>query len=120
MRSSLRDYRVIEIEERLLAVLENVDAGRSDVVQIDTMGPGLLKLICPFTVVVRQADEEFVAEFVDANLTAYGDTKTEAVWNLKDVVADTFGMLTKLGGDKLGPGPKRQLQVLQQFIKADT
>lgn len=58
----------------------------------------------------------FVASFVDANINAAGETQQEAFANLRELLLDIFDSLTALPESKLGPGPRRQLAVLWEFV----
>jgi type I restriction enzyme, S subunit len=70
----------------------------------------------PIPVSVQKIDRTFVASFVAANLHASGDTVEEAVSNLKYLLVDSFDLLLTHRPDELGPGPKRQLSVLQSYM----
>jgi len=85
-------------------------------VPVQSFYPEAIVIIKPFSVVVSWTGEDFVATFYDANLNASGDTDEEAFSNLKDVIVATFELLT-LSRDNLGPGPRMQLGVLEEFIK---
>jgi hypothetical protein len=54
--------------------------------------------------------------FFDANLTMSGDTQEEAFRNVRGLIVDIFSDLDREPADRLGPGPKMQLQVLRSFI----
>jgi hypothetical protein len=86
-------------------------------VPVDSMAPEPLEVVKPFHIVVRRVDEEYVATFFDANLSASGETDVEAVLNLKDIIAATFVMLRGHEPDQLGPGPRRQLAVLEHHLR---
>ncbi len=87
------------------------------VVPIETFAPEPYEVIKPFHCVVRLQDGEYIASFFDANLSASGDTYSEAVFNLKDVIVGTFEMLTMMDEDDLGPGPLQQKRVLEEFMQ---
>jgi hypothetical protein len=133
-QDSLTDAFVKHIDEtrkaRLAIVLLRLDdrlekaeaaiahaAGGPMPVRIATLVEQELTLRREIPVVVRpEGDEEYVAMFVEANLASSGDTVHEAVDNLKDFMAEVFRKYSSLPPQKLGPGPKKQLQVLKQFI----
>lgn len=75
------------------------------------------KVLRPIPVSIRKVDTGFVAGFEDAHVSASGDTWAEAALNLKSLVVDTLDMLLGHRREALGPGPKRQLSVLQSFIR---
>lgn len=112
--------RVDQLEKRVRMLeeqLASLHAGRQIVVVLDTLSPEPLTLIRPFGVNVDPHDSGFRAWFVDANLMAFGETVPEAIWNLKDIIAATFELLTAAEAGELGPGPMRQLAVLSQFVR---
>ena len=71
-------------------------------------------------IVVRSDGEEILSFFVEANLGASGETISEAIENLKDLIASVFKKYSSLSAAQLGPGPTNQLIVLKQFIRAAT
>ena len=68
-------------------------------------------------VVVQPEGNEFSATFFDANINASGDTQVEAIFNLKDILVSTYRRFSSLGEAKLGPGPRKQLAVLQDVLE---
>jgi predicted RNase H-like HicB family nuclease len=112
--------RMESIERDLLTLkgqVSQLQRGCPTVVPIDTLAPEPLEVIRPFHVTVEPYEDEYRASFFDANLTAFGETRNEAIWNLKDIIAATFEMLVDVGETKLGPGPTRQFRVLREFIR---
>ena len=87
------------------------------VVPIQTLAPEQYEVIKQFQIVLEFRDPEYVATFFDAEIAASGATEVEAIVNLKDLVIATFEMLAGHPQDKLGPSPRRQLQVLKEFIR---
>lgn len=86
-------------------------------VPIESLAPEPYDVVKPFHAVVRYQNEQYIASFFDANLSASGDTQAEAVFNLKDIIAGTFDIVTILEESKLGPGPLQQRKVLEEFIQ---
>lgn len=112
--------RLLSTEQELRTLRTHVwelQHGYTTVVPVDTLAPEPLILVRPFRVTVERHEDEYRASFVDANLSAFGETRNEALWALKDLIAATFEMLSDLGEARLGPGPARQLQVLREFIR---
>jgi len=85
-------------------------------ITIQSLAPEPYEVIKPFHAVVRVQDQQYVATFFDVNISASGDTQSEALLNLKDVIVGAFEMLSMKDEDELGPGPTQQRQVLQEFI----
>jgi hypothetical protein len=86
-------------------------------VPVTTLAPEPYEILQPFHAVIRSRGSEYVASFLEANLSATGGTQEEAVWNLKDTVVAAFDMLASHDATALGPGPARQLSVLRQFVR---
>lgn len=85
-------------------------------VPIQSLAPEPYEIIKPFHAVVKVQDDQYIATFFDANISASGDTQTEAIFNLKDMIVGTFEILSETSSNELGPGPARQKKVLQEFI----
>ena len=68
----------------------------------------------PFTVEFN--GDDFIAQFMLAGISTTGDTQTEAVWNLCDIITLKFNRLCEIPENQLGAIPRRQLAVLQSFI----
>jgi|GEM_PF-2817286 len=115
------DQRLDRIEEMLAAILLKIGAtGPAKgnlIVPIQSLAPEPYKLLQPLTVVVTEADDGYEAAFFDAGIFASGDTEEDAVSNLKETMVDTFHRLSELKETQLGPGPTRQKQVLEFYIR---
>lgn len=86
-------------------------------VPIESLAPEPYEVVKPLHAVVRYQNEQYIASFFDANLSASGDTQVEAVLNLKDIIVGTFEVVTMLEESELGPGPFQQRKVLEEFIR---
>ena len=73
--------RMASIEQDLLTLKAQVSELRhgGTVVLIDTLAPEPLTVVRPFHVTVESYAEDYRASFVDANLSAFGETRNEAV-----------------------------------------
>lgn len=89
------------------------------IVPVQSFAPEPYEVIKPFYVVVRQTDDddEISACFTEANIRTYGSNEHEAVENLKSLTLDVFDNLASKPSKKLGPGPAKQLALLQEFIR---
>ncbi len=87
------------------------------VVPIETLAPEPYGVVKPFHCIVRFEGGEYVASFFDANISTSGDTHSEAMSNLKDLIVTMFEMLAEMDDAQLGPGPLRQKKVLREFIR---
>jgi len=86
-------------------------------VPIQSFAPEPYDVVKPLSVVVRIEEDQYIATFFDANISASGDTHVEAVLNLKDLVVTMFEMLNEMSDKQLGPEPLRQKQLLREFIR---
>lgn len=85
-----------------------------------SLAPEPIEVIQEIPVVVRRIGDEgdnFVATFHEANVNASGDTPEESVANLREILAANFQHFLSLPGSKLGPEPRRQLEVLKTFLR---
>lgn len=87
---------------------------------IATLAPEPYEVIKPLYVSVRVEEGQYIASFFDANLSASGDTREEAVLNLKDIIATTFEILGTMDESELGPGPLQQRKVLEEYVRRKT
>ena len=106
-----RDSQIIREE------LKNLRCQYPTVTIIDTMAPEPYDVIRPIHITITPHENEYQAALVDACLYAYGDTKSEATWNLKDMIVACYDSLSAHGRDRLGPGPARQLEILTSLIR---
>ena len=86
---------------------------------IATFAPEPYEVDRPLPVTIYKSGEEYTASLFDANLHTSGDNEQEAFQNLKSLILDTFDGLTTRSVDELGPGPRRQLEVLKHFIRSN-
>lgn len=73
--------------------------------------------IKPIQIKVEQTEGGFIARFVEANVNASGEGWDDAVLNLKSLLIDKLDVLSAHKPNTLGPAPKRQLSVLQSYIR---
>ena len=87
------------------------------IVPISTLAPEPLEIIGPIHAVIQATEHEYLAVFLEANLGASGETRSEALDGLKDQIISTFERLSAKSDDRLGPGPLRQKRVLESLIR---
>ena len=97
--------------------IEYLEAEAPTIVPIESLSPEPYDIYKPIHAVVRKQGDEYIATFYDANLSASGDTDTEAIYNLKDIIVGSFEILSSHERTDLTPGPARQLDVLESFIR---
>ncbi len=83
---------------------------------INTLAHFGLKVKKPIPVVIEGDGEDFIASFLDANVSASGDNVQEAFQNLCDILAAEYTLFESLPDDRLGREPKRQFSVLREFV----
>ena len=88
----------------------------SMVVPITTLAPEPFDLLREFPMTVVPEDGGYLATFFDAGISMTGDTREEAVANLRMMLVDMFDDF-EAQEHQLGPEPKRQLDVLRTFIR---
>lgn len=94
-----------------------VAASPLSVVPIQTLAPEPYELIKPLLVVLERSDDQYLASFYDANVSASGDNQEEAIINFKDILIGTFDLLSSLNEDELGPMPLRHYTILREYIR---
>jgi hypothetical protein len=115
LEKKLQELRVVVNDfERRIHRLESV---QTKVVPINTFAPEKYELLKPILVSVFFVEGGFEAGWFDANIHTSGDNEEEAVSNLKSLILDFFDSFSKEPLEKLGVEPKRQLSVINAFIK---
>jgi hypothetical protein len=83
---------------------------------IQDLGSASYEILKSIPVEVQEEDGAFVASFFDANIGITGDTKEEAVENLRFLLTDMFDDLESQES-QLGPHPQQQLAVMRSFMR---
>jgi hypothetical protein len=109
--------RLQKLEERVEELAKQIKNCGAIHVSITSLAPEPYELLKPIQVVVQPNDAEFIASFFDANVNASGDTETDAVANLKEIMLSVFAYLIGQPEGRLGIGPRRQVAVLREFIR---
>jgi predicted RNase H-like HicB family nuclease len=86
-------------------------------VAITSFAPEPYSLLQPIEILIEPVQDSFVASFFDANISASGDNQQEAFDNLKRLILDVYESLRAESLDRLGPEPKRQLAVIESFLR---
>lgn len=117
----LKERSKLEILSQEILLLKDrvaqIETTTPAIVPIESLSPEPYCIYKTIHAVVRQQGNEYIATFYDANLSASGDTDTEAIYNLKDIIVGTFEILSSHERTDLAPGPARQLDVLESFIR---
>lgn len=108
---------VSDLAERVRLV-ETSRSVASRIAEIQTFAPEPYQLLAPIRVTLEtDGHEGCLASFFDANISTTGDTEQEAFDNLKNLILDVFDSLGKERPERLGPEPRRQLEVLRSLIR---
>ena len=113
IESNLLRFAILGLERRM----QRLESLQTKIIPIDTFAPEPYNLLKTIRVSVNVAADEFEAGWYDANIHSGGDNEEEAVNNLKGQILDVFESYSSLPIAKLGPKPKKQLLVMQQFIQ---
>ncbi|WP_367875086.1 hypothetical protein [Luteolibacter sp. Populi] len=87
-------------------------------VEVRTFAPEPYRAKTSLAICVQPSADEFTATYFDAGMSATGDTPTEAVENLKDLIISAFERYGTMDIKKLGPALQKRLAVLNQVIEA--
>jgi predicted RNase H-like HicB family nuclease len=121
LSSRWKDNARLDILEKEVFLLrdrvERLERSQPIEVPVQSFAPDPYEVIKPLHVMVQRVEDDYIASFFDAEIAASGDTPEEAVFNLKDIIMACFESLTKHKETELGPGPRRQLAVLKDFIR---
>ncbi|HUT14174.1 MAG TPA: hypothetical protein VMY42_27055 [Thermoguttaceae bacterium] len=111
--------RLVQLEQDINALktrVSQLESSQSIIVPVTTLDPEPFQLLRDMQFVVRPTDDGYLATLFDANIGMTGDTREEAVANLKVLIVDIFDQLEQ-NEDKLGPEPARQIAVLRSFMR---
>lgn len=83
--------------------------------KIDILGNEDYVLKRPIPIIISEKDDEYVAEFPEAEIVTSGETADEALRWLKGTIVDTFELF-RTERNILGPLPRKQLRVLEGYL----
>lgn len=104
--------RLDKIEERLDAL----EGSNSDVYPVESLFPERYQLARPLRIRLSLEGDTWHAEYLEANIATCGDSRHEAVTNLKSLIVQVYERLSELPPERLGPGPKQQLKLLSSLL----
>jgi hypothetical protein len=125
LASQISEKKKLEIRFNLLEILagelqariSKLESVQTKIIPINTFAPEPYELLKTFLVSVQSVEGGFEAGWFDANIHSTGDNEEEAVSNLKSLILDFFEIFSSESPDKLGLEPKRQLEILKQYIQ---
>ena len=85
------------------------------IISIDDLHSNEYVLKHPIEITISDHGDEILAEFTEAGISVSEDTAVDALQWLKDSIIDSYVTFNNQR-DRLGPIPKRQLQVLEKYI----
>ncbi|MFZ0772615.1 MAG: hypothetical protein WCA49_06490 [Candidatus Sulfotelmatobacter sp.] len=68
-------------------------------------------------VTIEGDGEDFTASFVEANISASGETEADAIANFKESLLSSYEVLEGLTPNQLAPLPARQWGILQNVVR---
>lgn len=90
---------------------------RTYVVPLATLTPEPFRMIQQIPVTIEGDGEDFTATFVEANVSASGETEADAIANFKDSLLSSYEILKEMPSNELGPLPTRQWAILRDVVK---
>jgi hypothetical protein len=90
---------------------------RTYVVPLTTLTPSPFQMIQQIPVTIEGDGEDFTATFVEANVSASGETEADAIANFKDSLLSSYEILEGMPSNELGSLPARQWAILQDVVK---
>jgi len=128
LASDVAEKKKLELRFNLFEILTNdfqarlrkLESEQTKIVPINTFVPEPYELLKTFLVSVQSIEGGFEAGWYDANIHTSGDNEEEAVSNLKSLILDYFDSLSKEPLENLGTEPKRQLRIIEAFIRKKT
>jgi predicted RNase H-like HicB family nuclease len=84
---------------------------------IASFRPEPFEVVKPFEVVIREVEGGYEASFIEANIGTTGDTRHEALENLKDLILMIFRDFEGEDDATLGPAMRKQRDILSDFIR---
>lgn len=84
-------------------------------IKIINLGDDRISLNREIPILVEVYGDEVVAKFIDAEVTGFGETESEAIDHIKENIVSLYFELIE-DENNLGPLPKRWLMVLSDII----
>jgi hypothetical protein len=115
-------HELTSLSRLLEALTVEVEQLTGDLVQtvcipLRSFAPERFDVATPIDIVISPEEDGFQASFLDGNLHAYGETKEEALSNIKSAILDTYQRLRELPDARLGRSLLRQKQVLNHHLR---
>jgi hypothetical protein len=85
--------------------------------EITTLAPEPFEILRPIPVTIEGVGDNFTATYFEGNVSASGDTESDAIVNFKDSLISKYEILESTPENILGPLPQRQWQILRTLIR---
>ena len=115
LKESIQD--LVQQVRQLRAEIISLQSTRTFVVTLTTLAPEPFQITHPIPVTVEGNGEDFTATFIEANISASGDTEADALSSFKDSLLSSYELFESMSPDKLGPLPTRQWSILKTVVK---
>jgi hypothetical protein len=118
MSDALHLERIEKRVEETYCRIKLIEERQSKIIRLQTFAPEPYEMLKEINVLIEQDGEDnYRASFVDANVNASGCNEFEAVEGLKELLLSRYEFLNTTLPEKLGPGPKKQIAILREFIR---
>lgn len=115
IRTELTTLR--QLLETLTAKVDQLAANPSQSVCLRSFAPEPFEAAVPVDVLIVSDEDGFQASFLDANLHAYGETREEALFNMKATILETYQRLREMPDARLGRSMLRQKRLLSHYLR---
>jgi len=116
----LQEARITSLEKEVRYLKKEISALQNDsfcVIPINTFAPEPYLLKKELSLLLRNEGGEYIASFIDANLSFGGSSIPEAVENLKNYLLDVYDDLKNTKNAELGSDLLKQKKILSAYIQ---
>ena len=120
------NFALLALQESVQTLAKRVGELQNEIRQLRSLKRFVVPLatLAPYPFVLRQQipltieedDDEYVATFLEANISASGNTEADAINNFKDSLLSSYQILSEMPANRLGPLPVRQWAILNSLI----
>jgi len=112
------NIRILTSEVTMLKCeIQRLHQQRTYVVGLTTLTPEPFKMIQQIPVTIEGDGEDFTATFVEANVSASGETEADAIANFKESLVSSYELLEDVPAGQMGPLPARQWGILKSVVR---
>ncbi len=101
----------------LKSEIQRLERSRAYVVPLTTLTADNFRMTQQIPVTIEGDGEDFTASFVEANISASGETEADAIANFKESLLSSYEVLEGLTPNQLAPLPARQWGILQNVVR---